>query len=76
MKRRESITLLGGAAAWPRRRDGQGRLPESRFITADQEIAVSFSNTSISQAAVCRIANRCASLERRKVVLSNVNARV
>jgi hypothetical protein len=37
---------------------------------------VSFSSTSISQAAACKIANRCASLERRKVVLSNLNARV
>jgi len=42
----------------------------------DQAIAVSFSSTSISQAAACKIASRCASFDRRKVTLSSVKARL
>ena len=56
--------------------DRGGRLSESRLTPDDQAIALSFSSTSISQAAACKIASRCASFERRKVALSNVYARL
>ena len=47
-----------------------------RLAAADHVIEVSFSKMSISHAAACRIASRCASFERRKVALSSVNARL
>ena len=42
----------------------------------DQVIAVSFSSTSISQAAACNTASLCASRDLRKVSLSNVSTRL
>ncbi len=51
-------------------------VPRRRLAPSDQVIDVSFSKMSISQAAACRTASRCASFERRKVALSNVKARL
>ena len=45
-------------------------------IGSDQVIEVSFSRMSISQAAACSTARRCASFDLRNVALSSVNARL